>query len=222
MKRQVKSSLDFLRFNANQKTVFGQSVISGVTDNATLFPALPVTVATLKAVNEELINSNGTAQSRATAARSHLTNSEKSWNSVFKKVANYVSAVADGNAEIVEKAGFKSTKSETTPTVINPVPSDFSVVIEKGTKGSFKAGCKSEPKTKAYVFVATDPEMSVKQNGDILIISVGDKVAYIKVDTRRETTFTDVTSKKTLAVSMYSVNTAGSSPTATWHDVTPQ
>jgi hypothetical protein len=54
MKRQVKSSLDFLRFNANQKTVFGQSVISGVTDNATLFPALPVTVATLKAVNRPL------------------------------------------------------------------------------------------------------------------------------------------------------------------------
>jgi hypothetical protein len=222
MKRIVKTSLELLRASVTDKPRLGSKIIKSLTDNATVFDKLPIPLATLTTVNKGLNDANEEAESNATANRKHVINAEKEWNRVIKKTALYIDSVAEGNEEIIVKAGFTATKSETTVTTRNSVATNFSVEIEKGSKGAFIASCKAEAKAKAYVFVAADTEMIVTQNGDTLKISVGDKTAYIRVDAHRETEFTDLVNKKSLNVTVYSVNTAGSSPAAPSQEVTPQ
>jgi hypothetical protein len=77
MQRKSHASLDFIKLSPARKTPIGSSVVTSLTTNATTFPALPVAVTQLTAVNTGLANASAAAESGDHVAKANLINAEK-------------------------------------------------------------------------------------------------------------------------------------------------
>ena len=219
---QPKASLAFLQDTPANKVATGNHVTQTLTKNAGTFPNLPLPIDDLKKINDELATSQSEAKSGDHTAVAKLVNTEKRWDSAFRKTANYISTVADGNEEIIRMGGMEPTKNETHPTVFPTAPIKFTVKIHDG-KGVFDASCESmHHSADAYVYVAAPDGVGVSIGNNMMSINVGDKTIYVVVDTHRQYMFQNVKSKETLNVQMYAVNTAGSGPMTDPKEITPQ
>ena len=222
MKRQSHASLAFLQDSPANKVTTGNHVTDSLTKNAITFPGLPVPVSDLQRVTDDLSKDQSEAKSGDHTAVARLVNTEIKWDGGFKKTANYVTIVADGNEEIIRMAGMEPTKNETQPTVLPITPANFVIKIHDA-KGAFDASCDTmHNHADAYVYVAAPDGVSVNVGNNMMSIAIGDKTVYVVVDTHRQIMFQNVASKQTLHVQMYAVNSAGSGPVTDSKEVTPQ
>jgi hypothetical protein len=221
MQKESNASLAFIRETPAEKAPFGQSVIDGLTENATTFPNLPVPLTDLTANNDALTAAVLAAKSGDHIALANLRAVLKVWNANFKRTAKYVSLIANGDESTIRLANLAPTKSETTR---RPKPGATAHLATgvNGSKGNFTAACPPVSGATSYVFAAIPEGTSVTYNGNMMLLTSGDKTFYVVVGTRGKADFTNVPSGNELYVSVYAVNSAGCGPATNGQTVIPQ
>src|SRR5688572_2297099 len=112
-----KASLAFIGDAPADKVTYGANAIAELTLNVALFPNLPVSLVNLTAAQSALAAAVPAAATGAYVAKAALVNAEKIWDDDFRQTANYVSAIANGDEEVIIKGGCVATKGESTPAV---------------------------------------------------------------------------------------------------------
>ena len=219
---QPKASLAFLKDSPANKVIYAYHMVDSLNENASKFVNLPFATADLKKLTDQLGTAGSNAKSGDHTATAKLINEEKAWDSAFKKTANYISSVANGDEEIIRMGGAIPTKNESHPITLPAQPANYSVKIHDG-KGVFDAACDSmHHEADAYVYVAAPDGVHVTMGNNMVSMTIGEKTVYVVVDTHRQHMFQNVPSKETLHVQMYAVNTAGSGPMTDPKEITPQ
>jgi hypothetical protein len=222
MKLLSRASLAFKREKPASKTAFATNVINCLQAVAAQFPNLPIATTELQTINYALATAIAAALTGNHTAVAALKVAIANWDNAFTLIANYVTSVAQGDETLIRSAGFVPTKSETQPTQ-KPGPAiDFYATIN-GSKGAIFAGCKTAvPDTASYLYSAIPDDVTVNYNGNVMIITVGDKNIYISADTHKQTEFNHLPSGIAYNVSVFAINRAGSGPAATSQKVIPQ
>ncbi len=221
MTLQVHCSLDFLNEPVPDKLILGGKVILGLTNNTTDLPNPPISIKTLQADTDAMQAAAGLAASGDHTEVAKLTGAVKIWNDDFRQTAIYVSSIANGNLVIIRESGYTPTQSESVPTPLPGVMVNFNVNPEK-PKGTFTASADSMHNAAAYLLAAFPDGVTVAQNGDTLIFTVGTTNIYVIVDTHPKIHVGDLPSKVPLNVVMCAVNRAGAGPLTDSQEVTPQ
>jgi hypothetical protein len=221
MQRKTNASLDFIELSPARKIPIGTSIISSLTTNAALFPALPLTTTQLGTLTTAFANAIAAAESGDHVAKQALITAEKNWDAAFRKTAGYVSMVADGNEETIVKGGFTPTKNETQPTQLPGACKNVAAMAERG-KGTLSVGCDADNSVKAYLYVACPDSVTVTQDGNMLVIQVGEAKLYVEADTHRKLMMHNLGSGVKLNVSMMPFNNAGCGPLSNAETVIPQ
>jgi hypothetical protein len=104
--RKLGLLLDFVRFSVHEKIVFFRKVVTDMTNNPSFpKPDVPLAEAT-EAVNQlekDYINSENGGK----AATATMHESDRKATNIFRKLADYVDRVADGDEVIILGSGFK-------------------------------------------------------------------------------------------------------------------
>ncbi len=229
MVRVQKASLAFKKENASVKTTFGSNVINCLAPAITatkkvqpVFADLPVPVATLQQINDNLVTALANKVNGGRAATQALKTAVADWDTSFTSTANYISVVAAGDAATVLSAGFIPTKSQTQPLPKPGAITNFTATIN-GTKGTIIAGSKkSVAAAKIFVITAVPPGAQVDYVNDTVIISIGETSVFLTATTRKESEMFNLPSGVPYSVSMFGVNAAGNGPAAPAQVVIPQ
>jgi hypothetical protein len=140
MQLKPNASLDFVNLSVEKKPAFGNGVTSSLTTYAVDFPALPITIVELQNINSVLNDAITDAQTGNHVARAGLITAEKEWDTAFRATGKYVGNVANGDMVIIEKGGYKPTKSETTSPQIPDAVKNFKAEAENAS-GTITASC---------------------------------------------------------------------------------
>lgn len=211
----------FIGYAPADKTSFGQSVITALTNNAATFPDLPIKLVNLTATNTALADAILAARTGDLVAKATLEAAEKTWNDDFRRTAEYVSFIADGDETTIRLAAFTATKAESTPAQILPAPAGLKIA-GISNKGNFIAACKPLPGAKSYVFAALPKGMELSFNGNVMMVTVGDSTAYIAINTRSKATFSGLPSALNMDISVFAVNSAGNGAASNGQSVITQ
>ena len=229
MKRNVTASLAFKKETPEHKVAFGANVVvmlGGVLtakgSNASLYTDLPVPVADLEDVNNRLFDANGAAKTGAYVDIAAMENVVVEWNDKFSLTAAFITSAAASNAELIRAAGFVPTKSEAQKQPAAGAVIGFTAQTN-GKKGAIVARSKKKaPLAKAYVFSAVPDGVAVTYEGDVMVLTVGDKSIYITAHTKRNVEIYNLPSGVAYNVSMYGFNSTGSGGAAASQQVIPQ
>ena len=232
MKLICKASLAFKKSRPAEKVGFGENVIHSITpvpptdtkkktklDDIENFPYSP---AQLQEINDQLSAAYTDSLTGNHTAKASLQNAIVAWDYASGVTANYVSTLAEGDATIIRMAGFVPTKSESTPAPRPGAPLNFNATVN-GTKGAIVAGSQwAVPGAKVYLYIALPDGMSISYVENTIVVTVGDKTAYMVVDTTRQTEMYNLPSGVPVNVSMIAVNAAGNGPASPSVKVIPQ
>ena len=210
MKIQSKASLEFTNLNVELKPNFGTGVTTNLETYADEFKALPIAVTDLQDLNAVLTKGVTDAQTGNHIAKSELITTEKNWNAAFKTTANYVTSVAQGDEVIIQKSGFKPTKSESAPPVAPGALENFHAVAENAP-GTVTVSSKAAD-AKGYLFIAAQNGATVTQDGNMIVITVGDIKVFVEADTNHKLMMHNLTPKTDFNISMLAFNSAGAGP----------
>lgn len=221
MERPAKVSLDFIMLTPSQKGVFGDNVIAEMTDHPLVFVTPDVPIATLTSVNDDLKLKTQQALSGDKEKILEREASEKTWNSTFKKEAQYVDRIADGDKLIIAQSGYHSTATEVHPAV-KPDQAELDAWGNKA-KGSIHAEIKPLTGTRGIVFVASPQPIgggavSVK-NGQVKIASAVAADMELILGTSRKVDFQGLVSGTTYYIAALGFNAAGVGDISTVIDV---
>jgi len=86
------------------------NVIDKLTDNATIFPHLPVPLATLQTLADEYSASNSAATRGSAMAKAARTAKAKEVMKALSTTGAYVNMIALGNTEVLTSSGFDMVK----------------------------------------------------------------------------------------------------------------
>ena len=161
MKIAVHVSLAFKELPYSKKVPFGYAVIdrlSGTNQKgqpvSDFFPNLPVPLAELKSISDEVAGYLAEALSGLRTAKEALKASIKEWNNAFTLTANYVNMVAHGDNSLIVMAGFNSTKNERSSKPRPDIAGTFQATVGGG-RSTINAGIKKTVKVeKALVLQA--------------------------------------------------------------------
>lgn len=229
MKRNVTASLGFKKENPEQKVAFGANVVAmlgGLVPAkggaSSLYTTMPVPVADLEDVNNRLFDANGAAKTGAYLAEATLENVVAEWNEKFSLTAVFITSVAASNAEVIRAAGFVPTKSEAQKQPAAGGITGFTAQTN-GKKGAIVARSKKKASmAKGYVFSAVPDGVDVTYEGDVMVLTVGDKNIYITAHTKKNVEIYNLPSGIPYNVSMYGFNSTGSGGAAPSQQVIPQ
>lgn len=233
MKLTCKASMAFKKLRAADKVSFGTNVINSLTPP--LAPVLlkkvakgesetdlPVPLAQLTEINEDLRAAVSDSLTGNHTARASLKNALIAWDNAFGLTANYISRIAEGDEVIIREAGFVPTKAETTPAQRPGAPANFKATIN-GSKGAIIASSKQAvPNASFYLFSAVPEGAAISYVDNTIVITVGDHNVYLSASTTKETELYNLPSGVSFNVSMVAVNAAGNGPAAASQKVIPQ
>jgi len=219
---QVKASLEFLRKGVIAKIQKGKVIIAGIIHMASSLPNLPVLPADLTVLNDDLEAKAKTAASGDHSAVSAKNTSEKKWIAAFKDTANYVTQASGGQKDFIQACGLDATSEESVPR------SDTEALVNlvgkvNPTPGSIELESDGQKQADGYVYTLVPPGTDVKQNGNMIIITIGENKIYIIPDTHHKVAQTGFTSKQSLDIYGAAFNLNGTGPlTKAGNEVTPQ
>jgi hypothetical protein len=225
MKLIATASLAFKELEPIIQASFGNNVVICLTKYSAQFPNLPITVTGLQTLNDNLANAVQDAASGSYKSISALKPVRSAWKKGFSSTAKYVTFMASISnfAEgTIGLAGFTATKSQSQPRQVPAGVPSFDATIA-GDKGSITAGSKRAVRDAlAFVFAVIPDGVEIRQIGNTMKITVGDKTLYMTTQTKRKATIEGLTSHTPYNVSMYAINSAGCSPISKTKKVTPQ
>lgn len=155
-------------------------------------------------------------------AKASLKNAIIAWDYAFGRTADFITTIAEGDAEIIRKAGFIPTKAESSPSQRPGAPINFKATIN-GTKGAIIASSqKAVPGALFYLYSALPDGATINYVNDTIIITIGEHNVYLSAGTSKQTELYNLPSGISFNVSMVAVNTAGNGPASASQKVIPQ
>lgn len=190
---------------------FGSGVIAFLTTNAAIFPSLPFPVAELTKRNDLLRTTYADFQNKGEAAKGDYINARYSWKQAYRKTADYVDVVADGNLAVINKSGFKPTKERSDPSQHLEALSGFN------SHGNAKAGfgkvvseVDKHPDLRAYIFTIADKSATINVIDNQLNVIVENKIVFsLILNTKAIANFEGLTSLNRMFAQAAGFNTAG-------------
>jgi len=183
---KVKVLLSFLRLLIVDKILRGKLVISGVTSQAAKLPNLPFTVVQLTAANDDLDKKTQAAADGGKTAIKARNAAEKVWDNNFKATANYVNAVANGDALFISQCGFESSSEHSTTKQVPNQLVNLKGEAITNAPGNIAISSNTESNAKAYASIITSTNAVVDQVGDMIIVTVGNEKVYLVLDTHHK------------------------------------
>ena len=175
-KLKLHVSHDFAKLNANDAYTFGKSVIGQITANASTFPNLPITLAELGTLTTALHDTYAQYQQYGESKKGAYTDAHNLWKIKFSRTADYVDLIADGDESIINKSGFKPTKSESTPsTKIERLTGLDGEGMRTPGVVHVESGAISVSSNKGYCFILAQKDVQIAQNGEQIDIYQDDK-----------------------------------------------
>jgi len=107
--RRIKVVLDFMVYPVVEKLPFYKNITIQVAD-ASLYPNLPVSLATIKAALDDFESALLAAKDGGHTAIAVRNDKEKIVDELFRDLASYVNKVANGDETIIIKSGFHASK----------------------------------------------------------------------------------------------------------------
>lgn len=221
MQRIATASLDFINLSPDRKIPVGTGMINGISADTKTFPNPPVDVTALTDLNQSLSDAIPKARTGDKTAAANLLNIEKQWDAAFRSTAKYVGTVANGNEAIIRQGGCTPTKADTSPSQVPGDCKNVQAAAEHG-HGTATIGCDADASVKAYLYMASTGGATIKQDGNTIVISVGNETIYVQADTHRKALLHNLESGVKLNVSMLGLNNAGCGPLSTAQSIIPQ
>lgn len=221
MELKVNVSLAFINLLVSKKVMVGQKICKCLTTESKSFPNLPIPVATLSETTINLGEAEQDAMSGDNVAIEKRNELNELWNAQFRKTAEYITFIADGNATLIKSSGFECTKATRQKKGKIEVIDNFLADV-KTAKGTAEVSCKSVKGANGYIMIAADEKAVISMNGDDIVIDVNGVEVRLKMSTQSSSTFTDLPSKTTVGISMAAFNSAGVSPLTDVQSITPQ
>ena len=110
--RRIKVVFDFMIYPVVEKLPFYRNIYIHLSDTS-LFPNLPVPLATLKTVLDDFESALLAAKDGAHSAIAIRNDKEAAADEVFRELATYVNKVANGDETIIIQSGFHASKQPT-------------------------------------------------------------------------------------------------------------
>lgn len=216
------SSLDFLKYSVPEKIAFGKNVVASQNANAAKFPNPPIAIKELETDNNDLDNANQKAANGGQSEKDDLLKVEKRWNGHFRKTANYVSLIADGDPAVVRDGGFIPTSTTRTKASKPDVLDNLTAHVGTGA-GTLAIETKTtKDHVDAFTYIAAPVDVTVTSKGNVIEIKVGNAIVYVIPETHAKTTINGLPQVK-LSVYGAATNSAGTGPlTKTGNDVSIQ
>jgi hypothetical protein len=104
-----------------QMAAFAQGISQSLTTNATVFLHPPVTPATLATAGTRLQLAYAN-RLNGPQAKTELATADDAVDTMLHQLASYVTIVANGNAAVIESAGFKASSSGRLPATVPATP----------------------------------------------------------------------------------------------------
>src|ERR1051325_3450855 len=207
MKTIVHVSHDFMDMPVLSKINFGPLVIQSLTANGATFPHLPVSIADLTTANDKLKAAwNDLMKNSNLIGAVH--ESEKDWKEKFLPTANYVDSLANGSEVIITQSGFHHTRTERKPSS-RPERATGVDFFSVRQKGGMHARMDAKKDYRAYVFTLATEDVTVTQQGNQLIVKMGDSVFALMLSTRKKVKFEGLPSRIDVRVAAAGFNRAG-------------
>lgn len=221
MSVQLKASKSFLNVNIATKIVDGNTVTAALTLNEKLFPNLPYNAAELAKINTQLTNDNVTAQTGDKTAIAVLRKTEREWKLIFGKTADAVSMVANGSKEMILQAGMVPTSGARQKKQKPERPANLVVKPGKG-KGTCAISVDGQKGVSGYLALAADDSVTTTLIGDVLEIDANGVKVFLKANSRRAMQLDGLPSVKQYCVSVFTFNSAGTSPLSNSEEMVTQ
>lgn len=221
MEIKVKVSLSFIGYLISKKVMLGQKICKCLETETKPFSNLPIPLETLLQTTNNLGEAEKEAMSGDSVAIEKRNELNDLWNAQFRRTADYVSFIADGNATLIKSTGFACTKDTRHRKGKIEIIDNFlaDVKMAKGTAG---VSCKSIKGANGYITIAADEKAVVSLSGDDIVIEMNGARVHIKVCTQSASTLTDLPSRTAVSISMAAFNSAGLSPLTDVQIITPQ
>ncbi|MCF8463537.1 MAG: hypothetical protein K9G41_01745 [Flavobacteriales bacterium] len=221
MDRPAKVSLDFVILSPIQKGLFGDNVISEMTEHTSVFVTPDVPLANLSTANDDLKLKTQQALSGDKEKIQERDVAEQKWIDTFRKEAEYVQRIAAGSKLVITQSGYHSTSTET-HAATKPDQADLDAWGNKG-KGSIHAELKTLKGAKGLVYVASpqpidSTSLSLK-NGQLRIAKEVASDMELILTTKRKVDFQGLVSGQTYYIAALGFNTAGVGDISTVIDV---
>jgi len=110
--RRIKVVHDFMTYPVVEKVPFYRNIAIQLADTS-LFPTLPVPLATIKAVIDDLENALLAAKDGAHSAIAIRNDKEVIADELFRDLAAHINTLASGNETIIIQSGFHASKQPT-------------------------------------------------------------------------------------------------------------
>ena len=225
----ARASLKFKSLPADKKVTFGGGVVTKLTaaftDPKNPFTDMPYTPAELKGYNDTLNTAAEGMLNGGKDASTAMKKAVKKWKEVFGDTGNAVTIVAQASDDIegtILLAGFDPTKTGKGKRPLPGEINEFSARINhKAAAITVKAKKVSDDAT-GYLYTAVPEDARISYNGDVTIISVGDKDIYISVATKKEIDIAMLPKGVVYNVTMQAFNATGCGTAAVPQQVIPQ
>jgi hypothetical protein len=200
-------SLDFNRDTPDEQVGLGNTVIALLTENASVFTDLPVSIADLTTANETLESTYDDFVQFGDSHEGAFLAALESWKDKFTQTAEYVDVVANGSITIINLSGFSHTKTESTKsTKLEAVDTSMKISNAKGEMSALAKGIKG---AKGYLFVLATAGMEFQLVGNQVIVRCGQEVVSFSVSTRGSVKFQSLPSKIDVKAVAAAFNSAG-------------
>lgn len=210
MEREAKVSFEFVRLSPTQKGMFGDNVIAELTQNVSDFPTPDVPLPTLTGVNNDLKLKTQQAMSGDKVKIAERNAAEEVWDSTFRKEAEYVQRISDGNKVLIAKSGFPSTDTEVGPL---PVPAQATIDgwANKGRGSGIHVEMEPLSNCKGFVFIISNTNLTgnLVIKGDKVKLKEGAGEMDVIFTTKRKVDFTELVSGQLYYLTAFGFNATG-------------
>ena len=210
MERTAKVSFGFMVYSPTKKGVFGDNVIASMTENAADFPNPDVPLQELKDVNDALKLKTQQALSGDKVKIAERNAAEEVWEDKYRKQAEYVQRIANGNKVLIAKSGFHSTDTEVSPVGI-PEQAQVDAWANRGRGSGIHAELEPLNGCKGFVFIisSTPPNNTLVVKGQKIISKGGGGEFYALFTTKRKVEFDELNSGQLYYITAFGFNANG-------------
>jgi hypothetical protein len=210
MERTARVSFDFIEMTPTKKGMFGDNVIAEMSANAIDFPTPDVPLLTLTAKNDELKLKTQQALSGDKVKIAERNETEDEWESLFRKEAEYVQRIANGNKVLIAKSGFHTTDTEVGPVAV-PAQASIDGWANKGRGSGIHVEMEPLSGCKGFVFVISPRNLTGELviKGDKVKMKEGAGEVDVVFTTKRKVDFTDLNSGQLYFITAFGFNATG-------------
>ena len=221
MVRKVQASKAFLREKIDSQIGTGNTIGNCLTESEIDFTNLPYKAAELLKKNDDLSRANLAAQIGGRTQTADLKVVRDDWKMMFGKTADAVSLDADGSESMILRAGMKPTSNSSKKKQQPEQPAN-NVAKPGNGKGTCAMSVDAQTGVNGYVGILASTDAKMEMMGDTVKITPGSGAIYIQACSRRDMQIGGLPSYVPFCATIFTFNSAGSSPLSNSEEMAAQ